>query len=355
MRAAIWTGANEPLVIEELQSPVLGPNDVRIEIAASGLCHSDLSIIRGLTVVPPPAILGHEATGTVVEVGSAVSRVKVGDHVIGSLMPTCGNCWMCRHDHSNLCEEATFFGPGGIRADGSVVGGLTGLGAFADEMVFDETRAIKIDSDLPVEQLALIGCAISTGVGAALNTARVEPGSAVAVFGCGGVGQSVIQGARIAGASRIFAVDPVELKRKTAERLGATDLIDPTDGDPVEQIQAATGGRGADYAFEALGNTDVMLQAYNAVRPAGTVVVVGLAPMDAVFSIPAGMFLTERKLLGSMYGSSEVRRDFQRYIALVENGRLDIGAMVTRTIGLDDINEGFRSMEAGEVIRSVII
>jgi S-(hydroxymethyl)glutathione dehydrogenase/alcohol dehydrogenase len=233
---------------------------------------------------------------------------------------------------------------------------MTGLGTFAEAMVVDESALVKVETDLPDEQLALIGCGVTTGVGAALNTAKVKPGSTVAVIGCGGVGQAVIQGARIAGASRIFAIDPVELKRKTAEQLGATDLIDPAQGDPVSQVQALTGGRGADYAFEVIGLPETILQAFNTARRGGTVTIVGAARMDSMVTFSAfQLFYEEKKLLGCIYGSAAVRRDFPRFIALTETGRLDLGAMVSRRIKLDEVNDAFRAMQAGEVIRSVIV
>jgi S-(hydroxymethyl)glutathione dehydrogenase/alcohol dehydrogenase len=215
---------------------------------------------------------------------------------------------------------------------------------------------VKVETDLPDEQLALIGCGVTTGVGAALNTARIVPGSSVAVIGCGGVGQSVVQGARIAGAGRIIAVDPVELKRKTAEQLGATDLVDPGAGDPVEQVKALTGGRGADYAFEVIGLPETVQQAFATARRGGTVVVVGMPRIEAQVTLPGfPLFFEEKKILGCLYGSAQVRRDFARLIGLVEAGRLDIGAMVSRRIKVDEVNDAFRAMEAGEVIRSVIV
>jgi S-(hydroxymethyl)glutathione dehydrogenase / alcohol dehydrogenase len=196
---------------------------------------------------------------------------------------------------------------------------------------------------------------VTTGVGAALNTAKVQPGTTVAVIGCGGVGQSVIQGARIAGAGRIIAIDPVELKRKTAEKLGATDLVDTNAGDPVAQVQQLTGGRGVDYAFEVIGLPETALQAYNMIRKGGTAVMVGMTRAEAELTISTfDLFFNEKTLKGCKYGSGQVRRDFQRFADLIETGRLDTSSMVTRTISLDDVNEGFRAMEAGEVIRSVI-
>jgi S-(hydroxymethyl)glutathione dehydrogenase/alcohol dehydrogenase len=358
MRAAVLHEYNQPLVIEDLGSPDLGVRDVRVHIDASGVCHSDVTVANGGVPMPPPVILGHEGAGTVLEVGREVTRVKVGDRVIASFVPACGSCWFCLHDQSNLCEHGNelMFATRGLRADGSAVFGMTGLGTFSDEMTTDESMLVKVETDLPAEQLALIGCGVTTGVGAALNTARIEPGASVAVIGCGGVGQSVIQGARIAGASRIFAVDPVELKRKTAEALGATDLVDPADGDPVQQVKDATGGRGADYAFEVIGLPDTILQAYNTARRGGTVVIVGMARIDAQVTFPAmALFYDEKRILGCMYGSAQVRRDFPRFVSLVETGRLDIGSMVSRRIKLDEVNDAFRAMQAGEVIRSVIV
>jgi S-(hydroxymethyl)glutathione dehydrogenase/alcohol dehydrogenase len=357
MRAAILTEYNEPLVIEEVSTPAIGPREVLLHIDASGVCHSDLSFAKGSVPLPPPVILGHEGAGTVLAVGDDVSRVKVGDRVISSFTPACGNCFFCLRDQSFLCETmgSHMMVPKGTRADGSTVFGATGLGTFADEMTVDESMLVKVETDLPADQLALIGCGITTGVGAALNTAQVEPGATVTVIGCGGVGQSVIQGARIAGASRIFAVDPVEMKRKTAEQFGATDLIDPAAGDPVELVQAATSGRGTDYAFEVIGLPETILQAWNVTRAGGTAVVVGMSRFDDTVTFPAmGLFGGNKALLGCLYGSANVRRDFPRFVNLVETGRLDIGSMVSRHIHLDEVNDAFRAMEAGEVIRSVI-
>jgi S-(hydroxymethyl)glutathione dehydrogenase / alcohol dehydrogenase len=357
MRAAILTEYNEPLTIEEVATPPIGAREVMLHIDASGVCHSDLSFAKGNVPLPPPVILGHEGAGTVLAVGEDVSRVEVGDRVISSFTPSCGNCFFCLRDQSFLCETmgSHMMVPKGTRADGSTVFGATGLGTFADEMIVDESMLVKVETDLPADQLALIGCGITTGVGAALNTAQVEPGATVTVIGCGGVGQSVIQGARIAGASRIFAVDPVEMKRKTAEQFGATDLIDPAAGDPVEQIQAATSGRGTDYAFEVIGLPDTILQAWNVARAGGTAVVVGMSRFDDTVTFPAmGLFGGNKALLGCLYGSANVRRDFPRFVHLVETGRLDIGSMVSRHIQLDEVNDAFRAMEAGEVIRSVI-
>jgi len=356
MRCALFTGEPE-LSVEEVTPTDPGPRDVVVRIGASGVCHSDLSVTNGALPLPPPCVLGHEGTGTVEWVGSDVTSVRVGDRVVASFVPACGSCWFCTHGQSNLCElmNEISFVPKVTRADGSMAPAMTALGTFADQMTAHEASVVKIETDVPDEQLALIGCGVTTGVGAALNTARVEPGSTVAVIGCGGVGQAVIQGARIAGAARIFAVDPVELKRKAAERLGATDLVDPAAGDPIGQVQAATGGRGVDYAFEVIGLPETINQAWATARRGGTVIVVGMPRSDSQVTLGGfGLFYEEKKLLGCVYGSAQVRRDFPRFVDLIEAGRLDVADMVSRTISLDDVNDAFRAMEAGEVIRSVI-
>lgn len=358
MRAAVFVGNNEPLSIEDVEPAPPGPRDVVVEIGASGVCHSDLSIVNGYVPMPPGVVLGHEGTGRVVEVGTEVTRVKPGDRVVASFVPACGVCWFCLHDQSELCELEieVMLAMRGTRTDGSQYMGMTGLGTFAEAMTVHEASVVPIQTDIPDEQLALIGCGITTGVGAALNTAAVEPGSTVAVIGCGGVGQAVIQGARIAGATRIIAVDPVEMKRKTAEQLGATDFVDPSQGDPVAQVQALTGGRGVDYAFEVIGLPETIVQAYAMARRGGEAIIVGMARAEAEFSLPAfGMFFEEKTVKACKYGSSQVRRDFQRYVELIEAGRLDTSTMVSRRIHLDEVNDAFRAMERGEVIRSVIV
>lgn len=358
MRAALFVGQGEDLAVEELEAAAPGPRDVVVEVGASGVCHSDLSVVNGYLPLPPPLILGHEGAGTVIEVGSEVTRVATGDRVIASFVPSCGNCFFCKNDQSNLCEgdAALMMTPRATRSDGATATAFTGLGTFSDVMTVNEISLVKVETDLPDEQLSLIGCGVTTGVGAALNAARVKPGSSVAVVGCGGVGQAVIQGARIAGAAQIIAVDMVEMKRKTAEQLGATDLVDPTGGTGVSQVQALTGGRGADYTFEVIGLPETIQQAHDMARRGGTVCVVGMARWDAQVELSAfGLFYQEKTIVGTVYGTSQVRRDFQRYIDLIETGRLDIGAMVSRTCSLDDVNEAFRAMENGEVIRSVIV
>ncbi len=357
MRAAVYVGDSTSLAIEQLNPNQPGPRDVVVEIGASGVCHSDLSIMRGYAPVPPGMVLGHEGAGRVVEVGAEVSRVAKGDRVVASFVPACGACWYCLREQSELCEREMDISMQmrGMRPDGNPYFCMTGLGTFSDVMTVDESSLVKVETDLPDAQLALIGCGVTTGVGAALNTAQVKPGASVAVLGCGGVGQAVIQGARIAGAGRIIAIDPQELKRKTALQVGATDVVDPSKGDPVGQVKELTGGRGADYAFEVIGLPETILTTYQLARRGGEVVIVGMARFDAEFTLPAfGIFFEQKTIKGCKYGSAQVRRDFPRFVNLIETGRLNTSSMVSKTIKLDGVNDAFRAMEAGEVIRSVI-
>ncbi len=357
MRAALLVAYNEALVVEDVESLPLGPHQVRVRIDASSVCHSDLGMAQGKVPLPLPLILGHEAAGTVLEVGAQVTRTQPGDRVISVALPSCGDCWFCVHEQPYLCTETMtlVMEQSAQRHDGEPVRAMSGLGTFADEMVIAETSVVPVETDLPAEQLALIGCGVTTGIGAALNTAEVSPGSTVAVVGCGGVGQAVIQGARIAGAARVFAVDPVELKRTTAEHLGATDTIDPNACDPVEQVKGLTNGLGVDFAFEVIGLSTTMLQAHAMTRNGGTVVMVGWGRQDDSVAWPTAEFTHAKRIVGCNYGSTRPRRDFPRYVQFAETGRLDLASMVTRRISLDQVNDAFRAMEAGEVIRSVIV
>jgi S-(hydroxymethyl)glutathione dehydrogenase / alcohol dehydrogenase len=357
MRAAVFTETGGPLSIENIDPAPPGPRDVVVQLGASGVCHSDLSLKNGYVGIMPGTVLGHEGAGTIVEVGKDVVGLAKGDKVVASFIPACGVCYFCLHDQSHLCdtEFEVMVRNRGKRADGSDYTTMTGLGTFSEAMTCDQSSIVKVNTSITDDQLALIGCGVTTGVGAALNTAQVHPGATVAVIGCGGVGQAVIQGARIAGASRIIAVDPVEMKRKEAGRSGATDFVDPNEGDAVAQVQQLTSGRGVDYSFEVIGLPETTLQAFNMIRKGGTAVMVGMTRAEATVTLSTfDLFFNEKTLKGCKYGSGQVRRDFQRFADLIETGRLDTAAMVSRTVGLDDVNEAFRAMEAGEVIRSVI-
>ncbi|HVM53856.1 MAG TPA: Zn-dependent alcohol dehydrogenase, partial [Acidimicrobiales bacterium] len=313
--------------------------------------------LNGTLPIPGPSILGHEGAGTVEAVGSGVEKVKVGDTVVVSFIPACGRCWHCVRGESQLCDVGFFAPPKFTRADGAMLAGaLGGCATFAECTVIHERSVVKVETDVPVEQLALIGCGVTTGMGAVMNTARVEPGSTVAVIGCGGVGTAAIQGARIAGASIIIAVDTLQSKVDMAMKLGATHGVVAGEGrDPVAAVKELTGGRGVDYAFEVIGHAATLLQAYGMVRRRGTAVAVGVPKFDATLEVPIGdLIFGEKTVIGSLYGSAQVMRDFPRLVRLVESGQLDLDAMVSSTLSLGQVNDGFRAMEAGEVIRSVI-
>ncbi len=354
VRAAVFVETGQPLIVEEVTPTPVGPRDVVVRVAASGICHSDLSKMNGSSFSCPPAILGHEGVGIIEEVGREVRRFSAGDRVIGSLIPTCGTCWYCERGEPHLCQSGYELMrlPRATRADGTPL--IAMIGAFAETMTLVEDSAVKVESDLPDVQLALIGCGVSTGVGAVLNTAAVEPGASVAVIGCGGVGQAVIQAARIVGAGPIIAIDPVLSKREQAVLFGATEAIDPEAVDAVALVQELTAGRGADYAFDVVGGAAPLRQAYEMTRPGGMTVAVGLQNVANDVAIPGTLVVQGKRISGCAYGGSSVRRDFPKLVAMVEGGKLDIESMVTKIIDLSDINDAFRAMENGEVIRSVI-
>jgi len=359
MRAAVMIEPDRPLELRDLSPRPLRATEVHVRIDASGVCHSDETIRRQGMGGLAPVILGHEGVGTVLEVGADVRDVVEGDRVIGSFHPACGSCWHCVRGRTHHCDQIIHVATQAHWKDdvaGSRVWSMSGLGTFAEEAVVDRMSVVAVETDLPAEQLALVGCAVMTGVGAALITAQVEPGSVVAVIGCGGVGQFVVQGARIAGAARIIAIDPVEAKRTAARINGATDVMDPSTSDVVEAVKELTQGRGADYSFEVALSGPTLALAYALVRNAGTVVAVGMPAAGTTVEFDGyQLFSSEKRLLGCYYGSGQVRRDFPRLVALAESGRLDLAGAVTRRISLGQVNDAFDAMASGEVIRSVIV
>jgi S-(hydroxymethyl)glutathione dehydrogenase/alcohol dehydrogenase len=358
MRAAVAYELGQPLVVEDVVPLPLGPSDALVRVAASGICHTDLSVIEGTTPLPLPVVPGHEGCGVVEEVGPEVRRVRVGDRVLASVAPACGACWWCVHSMSNHCEmgPVVMTTPRWQVRGGQPATALCGCGTFAETMVVHEASLVPVDTDLADEELALLGCGVTTGLGAALNTAGVTPGSSVAVIGCGGVGQSVIQGARIAGATTIIAIDTAAGRRRASLQVGATHTVDPAEGDPVEQVRTLTGGRGADYSFEVVGRPELILQAYDMARQAGTVTLVGMPPIDATVTFPAfGTVFSGKRLAGSVMGDAQIRRDFPRFIRLAEAGKLDLGSLVSRRIKLDEVNDGLTSLSQAEGVRTVIV
>lgn len=357
MRAAVMHQVDQPFTIETIQPADPGPTDITVALEATGVCHSDISAVRGFLGLDCPAILGHEAAGKVVAVGREVTSLRVGDRVVASLVPVCGKCYWCVNGQTHLCG-LTFAVRGtkrGTLDSGESVTAMLGLGAFADQMTIDERLAVRIESDLPPEQLALLGCGIATGAGAAMFTARVRPGSSVAVIGCGGVGQSVIQGARIAGAADIIAIDPVKFKRDIGAANGATHFVDPTTDDVVEAVRAATHGRGVDYAFEVVGSPSTVTTAYECARRGGTVITVGIPAPEARLDFPAtDFFRAEKHVVGSYYGSTQVRADFQRFADLIATGRFDAGSLITHRYSLDQLDDAFADLQSGQSIRGVV-
>jgi S-(hydroxymethyl)glutathione dehydrogenase/alcohol dehydrogenase len=357
MRAAVLqnVGDEKVEVRDDVELDATGPGQVRVAIRATGVCHSDLSVMNGTIPQPAPCVLGHEGAGEIVEVGAGVSDLAAGDHVIVCWIPPCGQCIFCLTGQANLCT-AIMFSTGSMphfKVAGQPVFGMAGTGTFAEELVLPVESAIKIDPDVPWDIASLIGCGVTTGVGAAINRARVRPGSSVMVFGCGGVGISVIQGARVAGAAEIVAVDLVDSKRKDALRFGATDAVHPDQaGAAMAEI---TKGIGFDYTFEAIGLPTTIRAAYDMARRGGTACIVGVGRPDQTIEFNAfELFFNEKTMVGTLYGSADVRVDFHRLIRLWRAGRLDLEGMVSKRAKLDGINEAFDDMKAGRVIRTVL-
>lgn len=357
MKAAIFLGPHQPLIIEEVEVDRPREHEVLVRVVASGVCHSDLHFVDGLYEFPAPAILGHEAAGIVEAVGPQVEEFKPGDHVIACLSVFCGHCDYCLTGRTNLCSSKPVRPPDApprLLWQAEPVNQFANLSAYAEKMLVHSNAIVKIRDDVPLDRAALIGCGVTTGVGAALNTARVEPGSTVAVFGCGGVGLAAIQGARIAGARTIIAVDIHDHKLALARELGATDAVNSASTDPVLAIQELTGG-GVDYSFEAIGLKVAAEQCFDCLRPGGTATIIGMIPVGQKVELDGRSFLRERKIQGSSMGSNRFKVDMPRYVDFYLQGRLKLDEMITRRLHLDDVNEAFRAMKAGEVARQVMV
>ena len=364
MKAAICFETDRPVRVEEVSLDPPRRDELRVRIAAAGVCHSDLSVATGVIPAALPLVLGHEGAGVVEEVGEGVAHLRPGDKVVLAWVAACGRCFFCRAGSPQLCELGTRLNntsrmPDGstrVHQDGLDLNVSSAVGAMAEQAVVRADAAVKLPPDAPLERCALLGCAVATGVGAVFNTARVTPGSRVAVFGAGGVGLNAIQGAGIAGAERIIAVDAQPRKLELARTFGATDGIDATRVDPVRAVRQLTDGRGADYAFEAIGRKETIEQAYAATRKGGTCVVIGVGSMSDSISLNAFMLpLFEKRLLGCWYGSSNVHVDVPRLLGLYRAGRLKLDELVTRTYRLAEVNQAFADMTAGANARGVIV
>ncbi len=352
MKAAVMKEVKQPLVIEEVTLDEPGPGQVLVKTAASGVCHSDLHFIEGLWPVPLPAVLGHEAAGVVEQVGEGVTYVQPGDHVILLFIPFCGSCENCSTGRPNLCSQGRKT-TAMLKIGDRVVPQFLSMSSFAEYTLVGERGVVKIRKDVPLEGAALVGCGVMTGVGAAINTAKVRPGTSCAVIGAGGVGLNVIQGCALAGAEKIIAIDVHPNKLEMAREFGATHFIDASKDDPVAKVRELT-GPGAHYAFEVIGLPAAITQAFDMVRPGGEAVVVGMAPLGSVAEISAPAFLAEKVLKGCVYGSTRPRYDMPRILDLYAAGKLKLDELVSRTYPLEGINDAFAAMKAGEVARSVI-
>lgn len=331
-----------------------GEGEVRVRVHSTGVCHSDISGMSGVIPQPAPFVLGHEGAGEVVEVGPGVTKVAEGDRVIISWIPPCGECRYCLNGEPHLCQLSVVeMSTPRFELDGEAMPGFAGTGTFAEEMVVAEHATIPFADDVPWEIGALIGCGVMTGVGAAINTDAVAPGSSVAVIGCGGVGVSAIQGARIAGAAEIVAIDTVEDKLGWAEDFGASHGVTPDGVDDV--VQEVTGGEGFDAVFEAVGAAATMRQAYDLTRRGGTAVIVGAGDAEDMVEFSAfELFYMDKTIKGTIYGGADVRTDFDRLIRLWRAGRLDLEGMITRRLELDQVTDALEAMKRGEVVRQVI-
>ena len=365
-KAAVYTMMDQPLEIRddvEVEAPHAG--ELKIRMSASGVCHSDLSVVNGTIALPPGTILGHEGAGVVEEIGEGVTGFEVGDHIIISWVPQCGDCFFCKKEQGYLCENANnAIGIGAMldgttraTSKGSPLYQMSAVGTFAEVSIIPAISAVKIDKDVDMRVAALIGCGVLTGVGAALNTADIKPGDTVAVLGCGGVGLNVIQGARIAGATTIIAIDMSETKLALAKQFGATHTVNASQGDAVSGVMNLTENRGADVAFEVIGLKATIDQTINMTRRGGETVLVGVPRMDVVIEIPGffGLVLQDKKIKGCWYGSSNVQKDVPKLVALYKAGELKLEELISAEITLDQVNEAFEVMKGGEVARSVIV
>ena len=360
MKAAVMRAQNAPLSLEEVRIDDPGPGEVLVKTAASGICHSDLHVIEGGLPVPPPCILGHEPAGIVEKLGAGVLDFVPGDHVIGCITQWCGVCKFCTQGRPYLCPTQYMGRPLDAAPrlsgkDGSPLLQFANLSSFAEKMLCPERSLVKIRDDMPLDRAALIGCGVTTGLGAALNTVRIPAGASVVIVGCGGVGLAALQGARIVGAGKIIAVDTQPFKFDLARKLGATDCVNAVDGDPVAAVQQLTGG-GADFVFECLGSVPTVQQSIAMTGRGGTTVLVGVVPITQMVPISAAdLTLQEKHVTGSYMGSNRFRFDMPKYVEFYLDGRLRLDEMISSRLPLSEVNAAFDRMRKGEAARQVIM
>lgn len=363
MKAAVLFGQNEKLQVVDVDLAPPGPDEVRVRLAATGICASDWHTVTGSIPSPTPCVLGHEGAGVVVAVGENVRSVTPGDHVVLSWVPNCGRCRYCESGRPNLCSTAApalltgtlVSGARRLAYRGQPLYHYSFLSTFAEEVVVDEASCVRVRSDVPLSIAALVGCAVMTGYGAVVNRAKVQPGSTVVVFGAGGVGLSSIMAAALSGASCVVAVDPIAAKRELSLEVGATHAVDPQAMDVGELLRSLTDGEGADVAIEAAGRAELVTQAFDVTARAGTIVCVGVPPADATVSLPGPPLVRHEKVVtGSLYGSCRAHVDMPRILDLYAYGQLPLERLVTRTYELEAINTGFEDMRAGVLARGVV-
>jgi Zn-dependent alcohol dehydrogenases, class III len=365
-KAAIATAVGSPLEIVDIDVADPKAGEIRIQMGASGVCHSDLSVVNGVLPIALPAVLGHEGAGTITQLGEGVDHLSIGDHVVVSWVPQCGACYYCEHDQGELCEVGSMASMSGglldmtsrVSRDGVPISVMAASGTFAEEAIIPAIGAVKIDPAIPLTAGALIGCGVLTGFGAATNTASIRKGDTVVVIGCGGVGLNVIQGAKHAGAERVIAVDMVDGKLATAKKFGATDIVNPsTDGDALAKVMELTNNRGADVAFEVIGLGATIEQALQMTRRGGQAVIVGVPSFDTMLTINPAMDLlvNEKQIRGCWYGSSNVHRDVPKLAGLYQAGTLMLDELMSAQITLDQVNEAMANMGSGSIARSVIV
>jgi S-(hydroxymethyl)glutathione dehydrogenase / alcohol dehydrogenase len=359
MKAAVLRTPGQGLTIEDVVISKPGPHEVLIRTAACGLCHSDLHFIDGLYPHPLPAIPGHEAAGIVEAVGSEVRTVKVGDAVVSCLSAFCGHCEFCVTGRMSLClggdtRRGVDDAPRITAPDGSMINQMLNLSAFAEQMLIHENACVRIDPDMPLDRAAVIGCAVTTGAGTIFNACKVTPGETVAVIGCGGVGLATINAAKIAGAGRIIACDPIPEKRALAMKLGATDVVDAMANDAATQVIELTKG-GVDHAIEAVGRPASGELAVQSLKRGGTATILGMMPLTHQVGLSAMDLLSGKKLQGAIMGGNRFPVDIPRLVDFYMRGLLDLDSIVAETIPLSQINEGFEKMKKGDAARSVIV
>jgi S-(hydroxymethyl)glutathione dehydrogenase/alcohol dehydrogenase len=358
---ALVSRDQDQYAVEEVTIDPPKAGELKIKMGATGVCHSDLSVINGTLPLGKPMVLGHEGAGTVEQVGEGVDGFSVGDHVLLSFTPACGVCHFC-HNHqpqfclANIPTGLMLDGTARVKQNGSDLSVMQFLGCMAEYAVVPAISAVRIDKSLPFDKAALVGCGVTTGVGAAINTAKVTPGSSVAVFGCGGVGLSIIQGARLSGAGMIIAIDVAPQKLEMATKFGATHTANGSSEDAVGKCKELTGGMGPDFTFEAVGIPDLMVQAYNAVRRGGTVTIVGVGKLTDNVPFNALLLSMDGKTIkGSYYGDTNFKADFPKLLGLYQCGKLNLDDMVTRTYTIDQAPQAFVDMEKGLNARGVIV